>query len=71
MMRTYLYIDPATSAYIVQIVAGVVISCGVVLGIFRTRISMAFKKRKIARLEKKITREAAQKQSDHTEKQKG
>ena len=57
MFRLFLYIDPATSAYIIQIIAGIVISCGVVLGIFRAKIMMFFRERKIARIEKQVKRE--------------
>jgi DUF1365 family protein len=54
----FAYIDPATTSYLIQIIAGVVISCGVVVGVFWKKIRLFFKNRKIASLEKKLTREA-------------
>jgi len=52
-----LYIDPATSTYFIQIVAGIIISCGVLLGVFRAKMALFFHKFKIKRMEKKIIRE--------------
>lgn len=40
------YIDPATTSYIVQIVAGVVIAGGAVVGIYFKKIKSFFKKKK-------------------------
>jgi len=59
--QIYAYIDPATTGQIVAVVTGIIISLGVALGIFRTKIMMFFQKRKVAGLEKKIAKEAAQK----------
>lgn len=39
------YIDPATTSYIIQIVAGIVIACGTVIGIFWNKIKRKFKKK--------------------------
>lgn len=50
-----MYIDPATTSYIVQIIAGVVISVGLVLSIFWKKIKLFFRDKKIARMEKKLT----------------
>lgn len=44
MMR--LYIDPATTSYLVQIIAGVVIALGAATGIFFSKIRRLFKKGK-------------------------
>ena len=33
-MTSYAYIDPATTSYLIQIVAGVVIAAGATVGIF-------------------------------------
>lgn len=38
------YIDPATTSYVIQIVAGVVIACGTAIGIFWNKIKRKFKK---------------------------
>ena len=58
----FAYIDPATTSYIIQIVSGIVISCGVAAGIFWKRIRLFFKNRKLQALEKKLTREAERKE---------
>ncbi|MBR0141315.1 MAG: hypothetical protein IJM19_03610 [Ruminococcus sp.] len=38
-----MYIDPATTSYIIQIVIGVVIALGTVMGIFWSKIKRLFK----------------------------
>ena len=40
-----MYIDPATTSYIIQIGAGVVIALGTFIGIFWTKIKRVFKKK--------------------------
>ncbi|MBQ2662454.1 MAG: hypothetical protein IJF80_07375 [Clostridia bacterium] len=57
------YIDPATTSYILQAVAGVVITCGVVLGVFWTKIRTFFRNLKIKSMEKKLTKEAQKKEN--------
>jgi phosphatidylglycerophosphate synthase len=42
----YAYIDPATTSYVIQIVAGIVIACGATIGIFWSRIKRKVKNRK-------------------------
>ncbi len=39
------YIDPAATSYIIQIVAGIVIALGAVIGIFWSKIKRLFKKK--------------------------
>ena len=39
------YVDPATTSYVIQIVAGVVIACGTAIGIFWNRIRRKLKKK--------------------------
>ena len=56
--NAFAYIDPATTSYIVQIVAGVVISLGVVLGIYWKKISMFFMNQKVKRMKKRIEKQA-------------
>ena len=51
------YVDPATTAMIIQIVAGVCISVGVALGIFRRKIALFFQGLKVKLTKKKIERE--------------
>ena len=41
-----MYIDPATTSYIIQIVIGVVIALGTVMGIFWSKIKRLFKRNK-------------------------
>ena len=43
--RAYAYVDPATTSYVVQIVAGIVIACGTGIGIFWNRMRRKMKKR--------------------------
>ena len=40
----YAYIDPATTSYVIQIVAGIVIAAGTAVGIFWNKIRRKFKK---------------------------
>ncbi len=47
------YIDPATTSYIIQIVAGVFIALGATVAIFWRKITFWFKKRKALRAQKK------------------
>lgn len=55
------YLDPATTSYIIQIVAGIFIALGTVVGVFWKKISRFFKNLKVKGLEKKIARQAAKK----------
>ncbi|MGN0403572.1 MAG: hypothetical protein ACI4HQ_15125 [Acetatifactor sp.] len=48
--RVYLYIDPATTSYIIQIIAGVVIACGAGIGVFWNKITRYFRKKKADKL---------------------
>ena len=57
----YAYIDPAATSYIVQIIAGVVIACGVAVGVFWKKIRLFFKNRKMKHLEKSLSRKAEKK----------
>lgn len=41
-----MYIDPATTSFIIQIGAGVVIAAGTFIGIFWSKIKRLFKKKK-------------------------
>lgn len=40
------YLDPATTSYIIQIAAGVLIALGTVVGIFWNKITRVFRKKK-------------------------
>ena len=53
------YIDPATTAMLTQIIAGVFITLGVVFGVFRRKIIMYFKNISVNRTKRKIEKEAA------------
>ena len=41
-----LYIDPATTSYVIQIVAGIIIACGAAIGVFWNKITRLFRKNK-------------------------
>ena len=43
--QSALYIDPATTSYIIQIGAGILIALGTFFGIFWSKIKRAFKKK--------------------------
>lgn len=45
------YIDPATTSYVVQIVAGIVIACGTVIGIVWNKMKRKIKKKDAAEQE--------------------
>ena len=51
------YIDPATTAMLTQIIAGVFITLGVVFGVFRRKIFMFFKNISVKRTARKIEKE--------------
>ena len=63
-IKAYAYIDPATTSYLIQILAGVLIAAGATLGIFWKKIRYYFKEQSIKRLEKKLTKEAEKKQKE-------
>ena len=44
-MQAEAYVDPATTSYVVQIVAGIVIACGTGIGIFWNRMRRKMKKK--------------------------
>jgi uncharacterized membrane protein YciS (DUF1049 family) len=52
------YLDPAATSYIVQVIAGVVITAGVTIGIFWKKIRLFFRNQKMKRLEAKLNRQA-------------
>ena len=53
-IKAYAYIDPTTTAMLTQIIAGVFISLGVVIGVFRRKIGIFFKNIQVKMLQKKI-----------------
>ncbi|MCL2053273.1 MAG: hypothetical protein FWG90_02375 [Oscillospiraceae bacterium] len=55
------YVDPTTTAMLIQIIAGIAISLGIAFGIFRQKIIMFFKNLKVKSLEKKISKEKEKK----------
>ena len=63
------YIDPATTAMLTQIIAGVFITLGVVFGMFRRRIIMFFKNLSISKAKRKIEKEAEKKSKKEAEQQ--
>lgn len=57
-ITSFAYIDPATTSYLIQIVAGVVIAAGATVGIFWKKIKMSFRRKKMERLEKSLKKKA-------------
>ena len=43
--KAFAYVDPATTSYVVQIVAGIIIACGTGIGIFWNRMRRKLKKK--------------------------
>lgn len=52
----YAYIDPATTSYVIQALAGVVIACGATILVFWRKIQFWFKKKRAERLKKARTK---------------
>lgn len=61
-MTAYAYIDPATTTYLIQIVAGVFIAAGATIGIFWKKIKLFFRRKKMEHLEKSLTKKAEKKE---------
>jgi uncharacterized membrane protein len=51
------YVDPATTAMLTQIVAGVFITLGVVFGVFRRKIMLFFRNLSVMRAKRKIEKQ--------------
>ena len=51
-LYTLAYIDPTTTAMLTQIIAGIFISLGLALGVFRQKVIMFFRKLKIKIIKK-------------------
>ena len=56
------YIDPAATSYLIQIVAGLFITAGVVFGIFWKKIRLFFRGLRLKMLERKLTQQAEKNQ---------
>jgi hypothetical protein len=56
-LPVYAYIDPASTAIVTQIVAGVFISLGVAFGIFRRKIAIFFKNLQVKATQRKIEKQ--------------
>jgi len=54
LLYTIAYIDPTTTAMLTQIIAGIFISLGLALGVFRQKVFMFFRSLKIKIIQKKI-----------------
>jgi len=52
------YIDPATTTMIIQVAAGVFITLGVMLGVFRRKVVLFFKNISVQMTQRKIERQA-------------
>ena len=63
------YVDPATTAMLTQIIAGVFITLGVFFGVFRRKIVLFFKNMSVNRTKRKIEKQAQKRHtSQNTEK---
>lgn len=60
----YAYIDPSTTTYIIQAIAGVLIAVGASFTVFRHKITAAWRKWYYGRLAKKNERERAAEKKD-------
>ena len=58
------YIDPATTAMLTQIVAGIFITLGVLLGVFRNKVKFFFQNKSVKRTQRKIEKENAKQDKD-------
>ena len=65
-MQASAYIDPATTAMLTQIIAGVFITLGVVFGVFRRKIILFFKNMSVNRAKRKIEKQAAKQNKEKT-----
>ena len=58
------YIDPATTAMVTQIVAGIFISAGVLFGVFRRKVILFFKNLSVKWAQRKIERQSGRRSGD-------
>ena len=58
IVPAHAYIDPATTAMVTQIVAGIFISAGVLFGVFRRKVILFFKNISVKRTQRKIVRKS-------------
>ena len=56
-VTAHAYVDPATTAMLTQIVSGIIISLGVVIGVFRRKIMLFFQNIRIKMMKKKIEKQ--------------
>ena len=59
-----MYLDPNVGSMIIQIIGALVISAGVVLGMFRKKIITFISEKKIALMKKRLEAEAKKKELD-------
>ena len=55
-MISFMYIDPATTSYLIQIIVGVAIAVGTGIGIFRSKIKKAFRRKKTEEVVEAVTK---------------
>jgi len=56
-VHAYAYIDPAATAMITQVVAGIFISIGVMFGVFRRKIVVFFRNLSVKRMKRSIEKQ--------------
>lgn len=59
-----MYIDPSATSYIIQIIVGIIITCGVIIGAFWGKIKAWFTAKRIERMEKKLKKEYSDKNQE-------
>jgi len=64
------YIDPATTAMLTQIIAGLFITLGVVFGVFRRKIILFFKNASVNRTKRKIEKQVKKQTNDQSNEKK-
>lgn len=57
-ITAHAYIDPATTSYLIQIVAGIVIAAGATVGIFWKKIKLQFRQKRMEHLEHSLKKKA-------------
>lgn len=65
MASAQAYLDPAATSYIIQIIAGVVIACGVTVGIFWKKVRLFFRNLKMKMLQKKLAKKNTDSSKDN------
>ena len=66
MVSAAAYIDPALTAMLIQIAAGIFITLGVVFGVFRKKVILFFKNIGVKRTQRKIEKQVSRQSGEVT-----